>query len=121
MSITSSFDIKANIGKYELIHSGIINLFEKSITLKIRDLVVDINFEARQNQNSAMEGKAINNKSLSLTFINMNNALLEGFYSPMEFGNIDGRKLYMNFAAWTLDSSNNIRTLVYNVFLGENI
>lgn len=120
MSITSSLEIKATIDEFELINSGIINLFSKQFKLHINDLTLSISFETNKSDSEAkMIGNVIDDKNLSVSFINLNNALLEGFFTPIEFGTLYGRKLYLSFSAWTLDVNNNIRSMVYNVFLGK--
>lgn len=118
--MTDNIDVKIDVGGFELIHSGILNLFTKSFKLTINDLAITFFFENKTDVTGIrIIGKPVDNKSLNVTFVNLSNSLLEGFFTPLSIGTLNGKNLYMNFSGWTVNDENDIRSLVYNIFTRE--
>lgn len=115
--MSNSIEVKTFTGKYELISDGIINLIESEFVVQISNIKIVFKFEKDETQNTYFNSEAdVDNNTLYLHIFNMQNGLLEGFYTPKEIGTIGGRKFFASFAAWSLDPEKNIRTVVYNLF-----
>ena len=115
----NDFGIKVFSGEYEIISSGIINLKNENFTIIVRNLKLDFFFKKDETGNAHYSGEKISDYEIRINVYNMQNALLEGFFTPKEIGTIVNRKFYINFSAWTLDTQENIRTLVYNLLLSK--
>ncbi|MCQ2102899.1 MAG: hypothetical protein MJY98_06710 [Fibrobacter sp.] len=115
----SNLDIKIFTDGLEVIQSGIINLFKNEffITINGINLVFEFLNDSSENAETHFDGLNEGNNTLRLKIYNMKNALLEGFYNPIRIGTINNREFLINFAAWSLDSEQNIRSVVYNLFL----
>lgn len=118
--MTDNIDIKIDVDGFELIHSGILNLFSKSFKLTINNLIITFSFENKTDViGIRIIGKPVDDKSLNITFVNLSNSLLEGFFTPLSLGTLNGKNLYMNFSGWTVNDENHIRSLAYNIFIRE--
>lgn len=116
--------IPANIkigNKYEILSSGIVNLFDKNFSIQLGNIEIEFEFliDKEDSTTRFLAQPAENKKSIKFSVFNMSNGLLEGFYSPVEIGIWNGRRLLVNFSAWTLDVNNNVRTVVYNLLSGD--
>ncbi|MGM9984296.1 MAG: DUF6864 domain-containing function [Fibrobacter intestinalis] len=115
----TNLEIKVISGEYEIISTGIINLKNENFTIYIKNLKLDFFFKRDDSGKTHYNGEKISDTEIRFHVFNMQNGLLEGFYSPSEIGTIGGRKFYINFAAWSLDAQENIRTVVYNLLLSK--
>lgn len=113
----NNIDVKTFTEKYELIADGIINLTESEFSVQVNNITIVFSFKKDESKNTYLKSDAdVDNNTLRLNIFNMQNGLLEGFYTPKEIGTIGGRKFFANFAAWSLDPEKDIRTVVYNLF-----
>lgn len=114
--------VNVKIGnKYEILSSGIVNLFDNNFSIQLGNLEIEFEFLVDKEDSTTRFSAqpAENKKSIKFSVFNMSNGLLEGFYSPVEIGIWNGRRLLVNFSAWTLDVNNNVRTVVYNLLSGD--
>ncbi len=112
-------EVKIYYGDYEIISTGIINLKTDSFTICVKNLKLNFFFKKDESGNTHYDGEKVSDSEIRFNVFNMQNGLLEGFYSPMEIGKFGSRKFYINFSAWSLDAQENIRTLVYNLLLSK--
>lgn len=112
-------DVQVYSGDYEIISSGIINIKSDNFKIRVKNLIFDFYFMKDDSGKTHYNGNSISDTEIRLNVFNMNNGLLEGFYTPMEIGTLGGRRFFINFAAWTLDVEENIRSVVYNLLLAR--
>ncbi len=106
----------------EVASSGIINLENNEFKIEINNIAIIFEFITdSENNNTRFTGSNDNENILRLKIYNMNNAFLEGFYSPIRIGIVDNREFFINFSAWSLDSKKNIRTVAFNLLLGDSV
>lgn len=105
-------------GDLELIDSKVVNLFTNSFQISIASIKIKFIFENDDKKEHAFLEVKPNQETNTIDFnvFNMDNGLLEGYYNPFQIGVIDGKQLYLNFGAWSLNPKNNIRTVVYNLY-----
>lgn len=114
-------EIKIFSGDFEIISTGIVNLKNETFSIHVKNLKIDFLFKKDSSDKTHFEGEKLSDEKILLTIYNMQNALLEGFYTPVEIGILGNRRFFINFAAWSLDAQENIRTVVYNLLLFKEV
>ena len=112
-------EVRIYSGNYEIISSGIINIKYHNFKVQIKNLSFDFYFEKDETGKAHYQGEPVSETEMRFRVYNMKNALLEGFYTPVEIGTLGDKRLFINFAAWTLDVQENIRTIAYNILLSR--
>ena len=121
--MNENIDVKISIEEYEVVSSGIINLFSKEFKIYINGITLIFEFLKDDDENAVAHfmGNTEGENTLRLKIFNMKNALVEGFYKPTRIGIVNGKEFFINFSAWSLDVQNNIRSLAYNLILGKEV
>lgn len=112
-------EIRVFSDNYEIASTGIINIKNQNFKIQVKNLSFDFNFERDETGKAHYQGEPVSETEIRFHIYNMKNALLEGFYTPMEIGTLGNKRLFINFAAWTLDTQENIRTIAYNILLSR--
>jgi hypothetical protein len=117
--MNTKYQSKVTIGEYELIESGIIDLWRQDFEIEIQGLKLIFSFDTEKDEDPTlhMVGKTEGEKILKFDVRNMKNGIGEGFFKPIEIGTIDSRQFFITFSGWTFDINNNIRTVVYNLLI----
>ncbi|MBL5882584.1 DUF6864 domain-containing function [Lelliottia aquatilis] len=115
---------KENVVKEITINNKIIVLTQ---TILVPNISSSINFKMiddkffyirfkndSKNKTSRYEGNPSDDgQSYTLSFINFNNSLGEGFFEPFDFYNVDGLQYYIN--VWVQSVNENNRIITFNI------
>jgi hypothetical protein len=110
------------VDTFELLDSGIINLFKNEFKIVVTDLT--FHFKFSEDKKKSVGGILItpdtqNNKDIFIELYNFANPLVQGYFDPIEVGYINERRLYINFSLLVADVKTNSRTFAYNIYLEE--
>jgi hypothetical protein len=111
-------------GEYEVLYSGtVIGVINEPIEFQFPEdkasikIIIDFRNDTRIDK-SPIEFNAINNKTLKLTLVNVND-LGSGNTNILELGNINNRKLYLNYRVYSIKEIS--KTIHYTFYLGMEV
>lgn len=106
------------VGGKELLQSSVIHIDNgDEVSINVDNLIIKFVFEDDTNDKSGRYSGNVEGDTFIFTLTNMNNALGEGVLSPLEIGNLNGRKLFLTFLANTM--GNKQRRFEYSLLLGD--
>lgn len=116
-SLSSSINFGVKVGGKELIFSAIVHLDRNECEIEIDKLKLVFCFKSdggeKRYSGRTEEGK------LTIDLFNHDNALGEGVFSPLEFGHLNGRKLFITYCVSTVAIEENKRRLELAFYLGD--
>lgn len=117
-NFTSSIAIKVNVGKLEVVTSGVVHLEnETSFSIKVNTISLSFNFRDDTGQ-TRYEGKVVGD-DIQFDLYNHNNVMGEGMLTPLSFCTVDGRPVYFTYYCHTISIEKKSRRLDYVIYIGE--
>ncbi|HLA55128.1 MAG TPA: hypothetical protein VK623_03440 [Flavobacterium sp.] len=113
-------EIEVTTGNYEIIGSGtIVANYNTPVEFNFSTLTYVFQFsDDLLSSSTRIEYEQFKEKKgLTIKFINFNNALGLGSSNPLSIGNINNRKLFLNYRIYTL--SENLGKTIHYTFLLE--
>lgn len=108
------------ISSYELIDSGVVNLFSDEFEIDVLNLRLLFRFKKDKKKK---EGDFIINRQESSVLVfdiyNSSNPLSQGCFEPLEIGSINERRLYLSFTVHTTSERVNARVFTYNLYMDK--
>jgi hypothetical protein len=113
--------IKITSGNATVYASGSVTSFdEKPITIEFGipsdPLKLTLDFKKDATGQIKINAQDIDKNSLKLEITNIVSSLGGGTLSPIPIGDFEGKKLYINFLASSLNNSNQV-TLLYTIYM----
>lgn len=110
--------LQIKTGSFDVVASGtVITVPSQNLEFQISNLRVVFAFVSDGGQPRLGPGSA-SDFTLNLTLYNFNNSIGSGTTSPIEIGNLSGRKLWLSFTVYAL-SPESSKTVHYTFMLGD--
>lgn len=116
--------MKVKSGDYDVLESGTIMQFknepiefELASNMNIRFMFIT---DGKPND-TKMVFKNISDSLLELHLYNFHNSMGTGNTEPLPLGNINNRKLYLNFRVFSINDVQSNRVVHYTWYLGEEV
>ena len=112
-------DIKIKSDKFSIVSTGsVIQFNNESITISLFDLSFVFNFISTGSKDPKVTYSA-SGKIFSIQMCDFNNSLGTGNTQPVELGQVDNKKLYLNYRVYALDDCDFGRTIYYTFYLED--
>ncbi|HIF9174799.1 TPA: DUF6864 domain-containing function [Photobacterium damselae] len=89
------------------------------ISIGIEDMTLKFVFENDNNEKGSSYRGNVEGNTFTMSLINFKNSLGEGVLTPLEIGQLNGKRLLISFYVTTLSTQE--RRFEYNLFLGRDI
>ena len=119
---TNKMEMQISTGNYEIIGSGtIVGNYNELIKFEFSSLTYIFEFPSDlENLTTRLEFETMAEKTLKLKFINFNNSLGQGPAIPTNIGNVNNRKLFINYRVYTLTEGAG-KTIHYTFLLEKEV
>jgi len=111
-------EVTAEVGGLEVVASGLLHVYGKSIEAKVNGMDMQIVFISEGSPNDTKFATEVVGSKLVLKLQNFFSPFPEGQIEPTVMGVINGRSLLMAFSVVTVDKDNDARLFSYTFYLG---
>jgi hypothetical protein len=116
-TLSSSIPVSVEIDNLEVLHSGVVHLENKS-ELKIKISKLSLTFKFLSDDGDIRYTGRTEGNNLFIDLYNHNNVLGEGALTPLGFGTVNNRNVYITYFANTLVLEKQSRRFEYVIYLG---